>query len=56
MSMPMAKMLRSFVEVAGTRGVKSYLVNMPELTLYDISVKIIESVLYMNVKPVPQWR
>jgi hypothetical protein len=50
-SMHMARMLLWLVGVAGTRRVKTYLVNRPELILYDISVIITESVLYMNVKP-----
>lgn len=48
MSMPMARMLLSLVDVARTRRVNSHLVNRPELILYDISVIITESVLYRN--------
>lgn len=51
MSMPMARMLLWLIGVARTRRVKTYLVNRPELILYDISVRITESVLFQNVKP-----
>ena len=47
----MARMLLWLIGVARTRRVKTYLVNRPELILYDISVRITESVLFQNVKP-----
>ena len=42
MSMPVARILLLFVDVARTRRVNSYLVNRPESILYDISVIIVD--------------
>ena len=46
MNMPVERMLLSFADVAKTRRVNSstYLVNRPELILYDIGVITIEKV------------
>jgi len=48
--MLVARMLLSLVDVIDALGIGSHLVNRPELILYNISVIIIESVLYINVK------